>query len=123
MQASTTMLIFISVFLSATAQIMLKLGVDSANSSFVGPKSQFADFFQMLLTPSVIFGLALYGAGALLWLSVLSRTDVTRAYPFVGLGFIITMVLGSIFLKETITTERLFGTLLISGGVLLVGRS
>lgn len=123
MQASTTMLIFFSVFLSAAAQIMLKLGVDAANSSSLDSKTQLASLFQMLLSPSVILGLALYGTGALLWLLVLSRIDVTRAYPFVGAGFIVTMILGSIFLKETITTERLLGTLLISGGVLLVGRS
>ena len=44
----------------------------------------------------MVAGLALYGLGAMVWLYVLARLPLSAAYPFVGLGFILTMVLGSV---------------------------
>jgi hypothetical protein len=35
----------------------------------------------------VIAGLGLYTLGAILWLLVLARVDVSLAYPFVGLAY------------------------------------
>jgi drug/metabolite transporter (DMT)-like permease len=65
----------------------------------------------------------MYVLGAGLWLLVLSKVDVSLAYPFVGLGFIMTMLLGWLFLHEGVGVERIIGTLLIAGGVVLVSRS
>jgi len=73
-------------------------------------------------SPYVMGGLALYGFGAIVWLFVLARLDVTTAYPFVGLGFILTMILGALFLGEVLTPSKVVGTLLVTAGVVLVAR-
>ncbi|MDP2028666.1 MAG: SMR family transporter [Thiobacillus sp.] len=73
--------------------------------------------------PFIWTGLALYGAGALLWLGVLAQIDVSQAYPFVGLGFLLTMVFGVILLGESVSAMRLTGTLLVVAGVILVSRA
>ena len=41
----------------------------------------------------VSFKAGMYGANTFLWLLVLSRLEVTVAYPFVGLGFVVIMLL------------------------------
>ena len=74
-------------------------------------------------TPAVVGGLALYLFGAILWLLVLAQIDVTQAYPFVGLGFLITMALGMLLLGESVSSARIAGTVLVATGVLLVARS
>ena len=74
-------------------------------------------------TPAVVGGLALYLFGAILWLLVLAQIDVTQAYPFVGLGFLITMALGMMLLGESVSSARIAGTVLVATGVLLVARS
>jgi multidrug transporter EmrE-like cation transporter len=68
-------------------------------------------------------GLVTYGIGALLWLFVLARIDVTLAYPFVGLGFILIMFFGFAILGEQLGTARIAGTLLITTGVVLLANS
>ncbi len=65
MTASTLLLILVSVTLSAAAQISFKLGISSA--------PLIAGLAEALFTPGVMTGLALYGFGTLLWLSVLGR--------------------------------------------------
>jgi drug/metabolite transporter (DMT)-like permease len=48
------------------------------------------------------------------------KVEVSMAYPFVGLGFIVTMILGKYIMGDTITATRVVGALLISIGVVLV---
>src|SRR3546814_10668309 len=71
----------------------------------------------------IILGLGLYGIGALLWLFVLGRAPLSLAYPFVGIGFILTMLAGAFWLNESISVARAAGTLLIAVGCVLVARS
>ena len=49
--------------------------------------------------------------------------DVTIAYPFVGLGFVATMIFGFILLGESMTVTKTVGTILVGLGVILVGQS
>ena len=59
---------------------------------------------------------------AAIWLLVLARVEVSFAYPFVGIGFIVTMVLGWWLMGDSIGLQRLAGTLLITAGVVLIAR-
>ncbi len=73
--------------------------------------------------PFIWLGLGIYGLGTILWLGVLSKIDVSQAYPFVGLGFLLTMVFGLAFLGEQVSIQRIAGTLLVMAGVYLVASS
>lgn len=116
-------LILVSVAMSAVAQIALKHGMSSSTVQ-AGLASGLARGWPLIVTnPFVLAGFALYGLGALLWLGVLARIDVSQAYPFVGLGFLLTMVFGVVLLGEALSTGRLIGTILVVIGVLLVARS
>jgi len=68
-------------------------------------------------------GLSLYVIGMVVWLAVLIHIDVSKAYPFVGLGFIFTMVLAYFILGEQISLIRVIGVVQIIIGVILVSRS
>jgi drug/metabolite transporter (DMT)-like permease len=76
----------------------------------------------VLLHPLVVLGLGLYVGAALVWLLVLARIDVSLAYPFVGLGFILTMVLGWAVHGEILNAARVAGTLMIACGVVFLVR-
>jgi drug/metabolite transporter (DMT)-like permease len=76
----------------------------------------------VLANKYVLGGFLLYGLGAIVWLAVLSKWDVSKAYPLVGLGFVFTVIIG--FLSgEQISALRVIGAALICTGVFLVGRS
>ncbi len=65
-------------------------------------------------------GLFLYGLSAVVWLFVLARLDVSVAYPFVALGFLVTMALGCLLFGEAFTVRKVLGTLIVMLGVYLV---
>ena len=122
MNRNTLILILLSVGLSALGQVTMKRGVSTGavQDSISDPFHAIVSFAS---SGSVIAGLAMYGVSAVVWLFVLARLDVTMAYPFMALGFLVTMVLGAVFLGEQIDANRLAGTLLVAVGVILVARS
>lgn len=114
------LLILASISLSAIAQLVLKLGVGAAAAK---PQGVAGEMVGLVQSPLVLAGLGLYGIGAVLWLFVLARAPLSLAYPFVGLGFILTMLAGAWCLGENVTPVRVAGTLLIALGCALVARS
>jgi multidrug transporter EmrE-like cation transporter len=114
----------LSVTLSALAQVSFKYGMSAAS-----PRVPSADgsgltaIVTTLLSPGVLIGLALYGFGTLLWLQVLSRIALSQAYPFVGIGFVITALMGVFLFGETMTAVRVTGIVLVIIGIYLIARS
>ncbi|MBW0171692.1 MAG: EamA family transporter [Hydrogenophaga sp.] len=103
------------VLLSSAAQIAMKRGMGAPAAADVG-----SIYLQALSSPMVWLGLMLYGASAVLWLWVLSRLDVSVAYPLVSLGFVVTLALGVLWLGEPFSWLRVAGCTLIVVGVSLL---
>lgn len=110
----------LSILMSVAAQFSLKTGMSKTHLdsalldiySFKGLLAVFSNFY-------ILGGFVLYGLGAVVWLGVLAKWDVSKAYPLVGLGFLITALIG-ILIGEDITLNRLAGIFMISLGVWLV---
>jgi multidrug transporter EmrE-like cation transporter len=117
-------LILLSVTITACAQLVLKAAMAGAavqRAIAVGPGWRMA--IAIALDPLVIGGLTLYFVAAAVWLFVLSKVEVSLAYPFVALGFVLTAIFGRLVFYETLSPARIAGTLLICGGVALLARS
>ena len=93
----------------------MKRGMGAPSGADVG-----ATYLHALTSPMVWLGVVLYGASAVLWLWVLSRLDVSLAYPLVSLGFVVTMALGVLWLGEPFSWLRVAGCTLIVVGVSLL---
>ncbi len=69
-------------------------------------------------------GAALYGLSFLLWMFILSRTELSIAYPVVIGATLMATTLGSwLLLKEPVHALRLAGIAVIFLGVIIVTRS
>lgn len=69
-----------------------------------------------------LLGLALQTTFFVLFLTLLSRADLSYVLPVTSFSYIITAVLAMLMLKEEVSGRRWFGILLICFGVLLVAR-
>jgi len=122
MSSLTFLFVFISVFLSVVAQILLKHGMSNSAVQNALNSDALTAGITIVTNMSVVAGLIAYVSSASLWLIVLSKIDVSKAYPFVGLGFIGTMMFAYWFLNEPLTLIKVMGTLLIVAGVLLISQ-
>jgi len=121
MNLQSFIIIFSSVFLSAVAQLSFKYGV--SNTLVKADSHLIVNALSLLLSPFVLLGLSLYGVGTVLWLFALKQLDLSLAYPFVGMSFIFVLLFSSFFLQEAITLNRVLGTLVIIGGLVILSRS
>lgn len=110
-----------SVILGGLAQLAMKKGMMGEAPG--GGFSLVAIITKVFTSPYVFLGLALYGLSAILWLYVLSKIELSYAYPLVSISYIVVL-LGSYFLfQETISWPRLLGIACICLGVIFISRS
>ena len=60
--------------------------------------------------------------GTSIWLAVLYRMEVSKAFPFLSLGFVLVMLASRYYFRETISRERWAGVVAITIGVILLSR-
>jgi len=124
MDRSAFSLVIVSVLLSSIAQIVLKEGMSSVSiqlASAQGINMRMA--VAIALNLKVLCGLLVYFASAAVWLLVLARVPVGLAYPFVGLGFVVTMLLAWLIRGEIPSIAQVIGTLTICLGVVVMARA
>jgi multidrug transporter EmrE-like cation transporter len=117
-------LVGLSVILSVCGQLVLKLGVTGVGTLNLVTAASLAQFFrQALSSPLVLLGFAMYGLSAVSWLIVLSRLDLSYAYPFLALNYVLIALVGRFVLGEDISLARWVGLLLVCIGIVVVARS
>ena len=116
-------LIIIGVLLNTTGQILLKEGMIRVGEFAFSLTNVLPIGGQVLTNPFVIGGLACYGFSLMTWLLVLSRLDVSYAYPMVSLGYLATVLSAYFILHEAVTPNRIIGTLIIMMGVFVLSRA
>jgi drug/metabolite transporter (DMT)-like permease len=115
--------ILIAVTASAAGQILLKRGMLGIGTLTLTLDQLGSILWRLATNPYVIIGLAIYVCGTVFWLAALSRMDLSYAYPFASLGYLIMLAASWLLLKENITVGRLLGTMVVGLGVFLVSRS
>jgi multidrug transporter EmrE-like cation transporter len=119
-----TNLIFIitSVLLNALAQILLKAGMKEFSN--IDLKNNIIQTsVTIALNPYIICGFIFYGISIILWLWVLSKVDVSLAYPFQALGYILVTILAWLIFQENINLTRIIALIFITIGLIILALS
>jgi multidrug transporter EmrE-like cation transporter len=73
--------------------------------------------------PRLWAGLALFGVSSIFWLVVLSRVPLSVAYPFVGISYIVIVLLSRLVLHEHVPALRWAGVVVVAAGIVIIGLS
>ena len=65
-------------------------------------------------------GFVVYFISALIWISILSKAELSWAFPMLSLSYVLTALLSPMVLHESFSAYRLIGTFVICLGVFLV---
>ena len=122
MMLANLIFIITSVLLNALAQILLKAGMK--NFSNIDLKNNVIQtFVSIAINPYIICGFISYGISILLWLWVLSKVDVSYAYPFQALGYIVVTILAWLIFQENINLTRIIALIFITLGLIILALS
>lgn len=124
-QKFRSMLLVLSLLITASAltvtgEVLLKIGINHVTSQVgafsLDPRVLWATFTDW----RVILGFALVFGGAIFWLGVISRVDLSFAYPLLALNYVIILIPSRILLNEAVSPVRLIGALIIVIGVIVI---
>jgi multidrug transporter EmrE-like cation transporter len=116
-------LIMVDVALNVTGQLSLKYGMSRFGNFNLSLSTLPPIFLRAATNVYVLLGLLCYGLGFMVWLIVLSKAEVSWAYPMISLGYVFTAILARMLLGESVSATRMAGILVTCLGVLLIARS
>lgn len=116
-------LLLLSVLLNAAFQLSLKHGITALRGIRLENLLRPASVSRVLTSPFLLISVVLMVSSTVLWLKVLSMTDLSFAYPFQSLTLVLISVGSIVFLKERIGARQWGGILLIIFGIFLVSQS
>lgn len=122
MDASTLLVVVLSIVLATSGQLLLKAGMDAAGAEVQLAPAALLELVRTVATNwRLLLGLAAFGASALFWLVALSRLPLSTAYPLVSTSYVLILGFSSLVLGERPGPVVWGGALLITLGVALVG--
>ena len=112
-------IIFIPILIGTTAHLFLKKGMMRRGKIEFHPIrlfKVFGDRFMAIGTFGFVFS-------SMLWLIVLSKFDLSFAYPMISISFVLVPIGSKLWFKEEINKIRWIGIAVICMGVILITRS
>jgi multidrug transporter EmrE-like cation transporter len=112
-----------SVALNAFAQVFLRKTMLAVEPIATGADMPARLIFSVLFQPAFVAGMFCYALSIIVWLFVLSKIEVSAAYPFLSIGYVIAAAVGFFYLGESVTMARLAGIALICAGLVFIAHS
>jgi drug/metabolite transporter (DMT)-like permease len=109
------LLLLAAVSVLTVGQVLQKMG--AARLVVARSASRWRSAF---LSPELVGATVCLAAGTVLWLAVLYRMDVSRAFPMLSLGSIAVVVASRLYLRERVSVRRWIGAVTIAVGIALV---
>jgi multidrug transporter EmrE-like cation transporter len=115
--------IFICILLNVAGQTSIKYGTNTVGELSLGISKLGPFFVTVLKQPFILLGFILYGISAFFWIGALSRTELSFAYPFLSVGYVLILLISWRFFGEAINVYRILGMVLIAGGMVFLAKS
>jgi multidrug transporter EmrE-like cation transporter len=103
-------------------QILLKIGMQRAGPVGRGSLDHpLALVMRVFANPWILIAIPWYGAGFLIWLVVLSKLNLSYAYSFLALAYVLVPLFSWLLFRENIPILQWVGILVVCLGLMLIG--
>jgi multidrug transporter EmrE-like cation transporter len=111
--------IALTVLLTVYGQLVLKWQVGLAGPGPEGFPAKMYFLVGLLANPWIITGFVAAFAASLAWMGAMTKFELSHAYPFMSLNFVLVLFLASLFFHEPLSTAKIVGVGLIVLGVVV----
>ena len=116
-------LLIVGVLLNTTAQLLLKAGMNQIGQFAFSFHNIVPISLRIAANPPIVLGIFAYVVSVVVWLLVLSRVQVSWAYPMLSIGYVVNALAAYYIFGEDLTFMRITGMLVIMAGVFLISRT
>ena len=111
--------IALTIIFTVYGQIVIKWQASNAGPFPEDFNDKFLFLLRLVFNPWVLSGLAAAFLASLAWMAAMTKFDLSHAYPFMSLAFVLVLFLSAFFFNEPLTFSKIAGMALIVGGILV----
>jgi drug/metabolite transporter (DMT)-like permease len=117
------LLLCLSIGLAVGGQLSMKAGMNKVGEVKAADLSQpFELVGRVVRSVWAVMGVLLYAISAIFWLIVLSRVNLSVAYPMVAAGYVVVVLYSWLVFKESVRWFSWIGLFLIVAGVVITAQ-
>jgi len=120
-QRNAFLLLYIGFTVSS--QLIMRWRVSAAGTLPPSTADRVAFVLGLLMTPWVWAAFVCTFLAGIAWMLALTRFELTYAFPFTGVSFLLILLAGAFMFGEHVSPARIAGTLLVLAGLFIVVRS
>lgn len=106
-----------TILLTVYGQLVIKWQVLLAGEFPIGGRDQMAFLLRLLLSPWVISAFLAALLASVTWMAAMTKLQLSHAYPFMSLAFILILIFSGLLFHEPITPLKIFGIILVIVGL------
>ena len=111
--------IAMTIALTVYGQVVIKWQVLNAGEFPADSAGRLRFLLGLLLNPWVLSALAAALLAAVAWMAAMTRLELSHAYPFMSLAFILVLVFSALIFHEPVTLPKVAGLVLICAGIVV----
>jgi multidrug transporter EmrE-like cation transporter len=111
-----------TVLLTSYGQLVIKWQATSYQATNLGWLGKLPVVFQLLLQPWVISAFVAAFCASLCWMLAVSRLELSRAYPFMALNFLIVCIAAVPLFGEVFTLSKAIGLATVIVGLIIISQ-
>jgi multidrug transporter EmrE-like cation transporter len=114
--------ILATVLFTAYGQLVVKWQVAQAGAFPVTTSERLIFLLELLLNPWIMSGVGAGFLAFLCWMAAMTTFDLSYAYPFMSLAFVLVLFSSALLFHETVTMPKMIGVMLIVAGIIIGSR-
>jgi len=121
-RASDHLYILATILFTVYSQLTLRwqVGIAGELPADVIPKARFVA--TLLMNPWVLSGILATFLAGVSWMLAMTRFQISYAYPFVSLNYVIVLVASFFLFHESLSGSKILGTVLVIAGILVISK-
>jgi multidrug transporter EmrE-like cation transporter len=114
--------IFATIAFTVYGQLILKFRIANHGALPTDAADKLRFLLSLLLDPGILSGLFAGFAASVAWMAAMTKFELSYAYPFMSLNFVVVLVLSGWLFSEPITVHKVVGVALIVLGTMVAAR-
>jgi multidrug transporter EmrE-like cation transporter len=111
--------ILTTILCTVYGQLVVKWQVRNAGALPLGINNRIYFLLKLLFNPWILSGLAAALVAMFAWMAAMTKFELSYAYPFTSLGFVIVLVLSALLFHEAMTIPKVLGVGLVVVGLVV----
>lgn len=112
-----------TILFTVYGQIVLKWRIPRFGNLPSGLMEKLIFLIKLLLDPIIFSGFVSAFVASLFWMAAMTKFDISYAYPFMSLSFILVFIISIFIFNEPFTINKLIGLIFIAIGIFITSRS